>query len=102
MAGAPVAVYEVPLLFESGLDGMFDATMLVAVPDDVQLARLMQRDGSDETAARARIASQMSLAEKTKRATVVVDNAGTEQDTARELRAAWSAIGCGDVAFAAA
>ena len=73
--------YDVPLLFEqiddikeNGLD--FDAIWLVDADEDVQLARLMARDGIDEAYAKEKIASQMPLEEKKKLATVVFDNSG--------------------------
>lgn len=73
--------YDVPLLFEqiddikeSGLE--FDAIWLVDAKEDVQLARLMARDGIDEAYAKEKIASQMPLEEKKKLATVVFDNSG--------------------------
>lgn len=73
--------YDVPLLFEqiddikeSGLE--FDAIWLVDANEDVQLARLMARDGIDEAYAKEKIASQMPLEEKKKLATVVFDNSG--------------------------
>lgn len=73
--------YDVPLLFEqiddikeSGLG--FDAIWLVDANEDVQLARLMARDGIDEAYAKKKIASQMPLEEKKKLATVVFDNSG--------------------------
>ncbi len=88
-AGAPVAVYEVPLLFESGLEGAMDATILVAASEDAQLRRMASRDGLDEEAARARIAAQLPLAEKRLRATAVVENDGTLAELAARLGAAW-------------
>ena len=44
--------------------------------EDVQLARLMARDGIDEAYAKEKIASQMPLEEKKKLATMVFDNSG--------------------------
>jgi len=73
-AGTDVAVYEVPLLFENGLDAMMDTTILVACPDDVQRARIMARDGLSDADARARTAAQMPLAEKRRRAKHVIEN----------------------------
>jgi dephospho-CoA kinase len=82
-------VYEVPLLFENGLDAAMDATILVAVPDEVQLRRVMDRDGLDEAAARARVRAQMPQAEKRRRATFVVDNDGTLHELAQRLGEVW-------------
>ena len=87
--GSPFAVYEVPLLFENGLEVAMDATILIACSDDVQLRRTQVRDGLNAAGARERIASQMSLAEKRQRATVVVENDGTRADLATGLTVAW-------------
>jgi dephospho-CoA kinase len=89
-AGHAVAVYEVPLLFENGLDAMMDATILVACPEDVQLQRVMARDGLDESAARSRVAAQMPLAEKRRRARVVIENDGSLDDLKARTAAAWA------------
>jgi dephospho-CoA kinase len=75
-AGEKIVFLNVPLLFETGMDALCDETWLISCDEDVQLDRLMERDGMDEDQARARIASQMSLEDKTRRATVVIDNRG--------------------------
>lgn len=97
--GAPVAVYEVPLLFENGLEGMMDATLLVAASEGMQLRRLMARDGIGEEAARARLNAQMPLAEKRKRATHVLENDGSLDELARQLRAVWRDLTGEEVSF---
>lgn len=88
-SGAAVAVYEVPLLFENGLDAMMDATILVACQDDVQLQRIMARDGLGEPGARARVAAQMPQSEKRRRARVVIDNDGSLDDLRARTVDAW-------------
>ncbi|OGQ16790.1 MAG: dephospho-CoA kinase [Deltaproteobacteria bacterium RBG_16_71_12] len=98
-SGAPVAVYEVPLLFENDLDAAMDATLLVAAPEDVQLRRLASRDGLDDDAARARLAAQLPQDEKRRRATATVENDGTLAELAARLRVAWRALTGDDVAF---
>jgi dephospho-CoA kinase len=75
-AGAPLVGYEVPLLFENGLDAVFRPTVLVAVDEATQVARLMARDGSTEDEARQRIRAQWPLAKKLERATIVLWNDG--------------------------
>jgi dephospho-CoA kinase len=72
--GALEAVYEVPLLFENNLERNFFATVLVAVDEDEQIKRVVQRDGLDIAAARARLAAQMPIAEKRRRAQYVIEN----------------------------
>lgn len=100
-SGAAVAVYEVPLLFESHLEGMMDATLLVAAPEEVQIARMKSRDGLDEAAARARMAAQLPLADKRRRATAVVENDGSLAELAARLSQAWRAVTGDEKSFAA-
>lgn len=75
-SGTAVCVLDMPLLFEKQLETLCDTTWCVSLPEDVQLQRLMARDHLDETAARARLASQMPVSEKTRRSDVVIDNSG--------------------------
>lgn len=72
--GVEWAVYEVPLLFENRLEGMFDVIVLVAAREEDQVRRVLRRDGLDFNKARARLATQMPLAEKRQRATIVIEN----------------------------
>lgn len=85
----PLIVLDVPLLFESGWDKMTEENCLVDVSEAVQLARLMQRDGYDEQAARARIAAQMPLVEKRRRADRLIDNNGDLPATLRQVDLLW-------------
>lgn len=82
-AGAAVAFYDVPLLFEKGMREMFDRVVLVTCSPEIQLARVMARDGLTKDAALARIAAQMPLASKVPLADVVIVNDGSLE----ELRA---------------
>lgn len=79
-AGAPLACYEVPLLFEVGLDRVLSPVVVVAVPESVQVERAVRRDGSTEEEATARIRAQLPLDEKVRRADYVIDNTGTLDD----------------------
>jgi dephospho-CoA kinase len=77
-----VAVVEVPLLFESGMEGAFDATIAVVAAEDVRAERAAARGhrSLDERSAR-----QLSQKEKAQRATYVVINDGTVEELEREL-----------------
>jgi dephospho-CoA kinase len=79
--GHPLACYEVPLLFEVGLQDQLRPVVVVAAPEAQRVARIMGRDGVDEAAARARIAAQMPLDDKVKAADHVIDNGGALQET---------------------
>ncbi len=78
----PLAVADIPLLFENGRDTAFPQTLLVYAPAEVQLLRMRQRDGLDAQAARQRLDAQMPIDEKRARATWVIDNGGSLDDTA--------------------
>lgn len=78
---ATLIVYDAPLLFEAGADTQVDAVVVVSVAEEVQLQRLMLRDGLDEQAARSRMDSQMPLDEKLARADYVIDNNGSLEQT---------------------
>jgi dephospho-CoA kinase len=87
-AGHPLAVYDIPLLFERGLAARYDGVLVVWVPQAVQRERLMRRDGFDAAAADRRLAAQWPLDEKRDRADVVFDNAGSPEALAQAV-AAW-------------
>jgi len=72
--GARIAVTEIPLLFETGREGEFDATVLVDAPEAIRVARLMETRGLSESEARLILAAQMEAAEKRPRADLVIDN----------------------------
>lgn len=73
---APLWLYDVPLLYEVGLETRYRPVVVVWVSPEVQLSRLMMRDGSSREAAEQRIASQMPIDEKRRRADFVIDNSG--------------------------
>jgi dephospho-CoA kinase len=90
--GVRVLVDDIPLLFESGLEGQFDAVLFVDAPEAVRLARLMQTRGLGEQEARAMMASQGDPAVKRSRATWVVDNGGTREALAEQVGQVWSDV----------
>jgi dephospho-CoA kinase len=79
-AGHPLAFYDVPLLYEVGLERLLDSVVVVWVPPDVQRARLRARDGIGAAAADARLAAQLPIDEKAARADFVVENTGAPAD----------------------
>jgi len=75
-SGQSLAFYDVPLLFEVGLQDQLDAVVVVWAPRPVQLERLARRDHLAPAEAEARLAAQLSLDEKAARADFVVANDG--------------------------
>jgi dephospho-CoA kinase len=82
--GERLVCYEAALLVENNLADMFRPLVVVAVPEHVQLARAMARDGMTEEQARARIAAQLPLSAKVAVADYVIDNTGSRQSTERQ------------------
>ncbi len=75
-AGAPVAIYEAALIVENGLQRGQDGLIVVTVPLQEQLRRVIARDGLSEAEAQKRIAAQLPQEEKVAVASIVIDNAG--------------------------
>lgn len=86
-AGAGFVLHDIPLLFEAGLEALHPEILLCWVPKEVQAARLAKRSGLDPNAVQARIAAQISLCDKKKRATWIIDNSGSLQNTEAQLHA---------------
>lgn len=86
----PVAVVDMPLLFETGAHRWAALSVVVAADAGTQLRRLMARDGCGEADARARVDAQMPLEAKKARAGVVIDNGGGV--SAEALRAQVAAL----------
>ena len=83
--GARVAVLNVPLLFETGMDVLCDDTWTLTAPADVQLARVMERDGLTREQAISRIESQMAMEDRNARATRVINSDRPIEKTRSEL-----------------
>ena len=93
--GVRAVVYDAALLIENGLHHVLDAVIVVSAPRELQLERLMARNGLTRAQAEARLASQLPLEEKVKHATVVIDNGGTLEDTRAQVERAWKSLGAG-------
>jgi len=78
------AVVEVPLLFEAGMDDVFDATIAVVADEAVRADRAA---GRGHAAVVERAARQLDQAEKAERATFAVANSGTVEELERKLSA---------------
>jgi len=87
-----VVVHDIPLLVEArGTDG-FDAVVVVDVPAEEQVRRLVSVRGMSEHDARARVAAQASRGQRLAVATEVVDNTGTLNDLDERITALWDAL----------
>ena len=84
-----VDVYDMPLLVESGQWVHEHLTVVVDAPVEVRIARLVEQRHLDEQDARARIARQAGQDERLAAADLVIDNAGSREDTAAQVHHAW-------------
>jgi len=82
---APYAILVVPLLVESGLFEDADRLLVVDVPEQVQIQRLIDRDGSTCEQAEAMLAAQASRDRRLARADDVIDNTGTLEELHRRV-----------------
>jgi dephospho-CoA kinase len=85
--GVTLAGYDVPLLFEVGLDAVLRPIVVVTAREATQLERILARDGISEAEARERLSAQLPLAEKQKRADYVLYNNGTLEALAAQVDA---------------
>ena len=81
--GEALVAYEAALIVENGVADAFRPLVVVAAPDDVQIRRMIARDGITEDEANARLRAQMPLAEKIAKADYVIENTGSLADVAR-------------------
>ncbi len=87
-----VVVVDVPLLIEANMHSEYRTIVVVYVPEDIQMQRLMLRDGLSVKDARQRLAAQMPLTEKQNYATHVIDNTGTMSKTREQAEKIFHAI----------
>jgi dephospho-CoA kinase len=90
--GAEIVVQDVPLLFENGLEPLFSAVVLVWVPAEVQVDRLVGGRGFTRERAREVIAAQMPIDQKRPRASHVIDNSGTRELTWAQVEQVWKEL----------
>ena len=90
-SGAPVAVLDIPLLFETGGESRVDATVVVSAPAEMQRARVLERGVTPERL-EALLARQMPDAEKRRRADFVVDSAHGIEHARAQVRQILAAV----------
>ncbi|NPU68604.1 dephospho-CoA kinase [Bradyrhizobium sp. 83012] len=85
-SGVPVAVVDVPLLFETGGDKRVDAVVVVSTSPEIQRQRILARGTMTEEALDALLARQMPDAEKRARADFVVDTSNGIDPVRAQIR----------------
>ncbi|MEZ5284093.1 MAG: dephospho-CoA kinase [Vicinamibacterales bacterium] len=77
----PFGVADIPLLFETGRAAEFDAVIVAACPRQMQVDRIVARDGATRDQAERRLAAQLPIEDKVRQADYVVDTSATFADT---------------------
>ena len=85
-AAAPALLFDIPLLFETGGDQVFDKVIVVSAPPEIQRERVLARPGMTERKLDAILARQMPDDEKRRRADFVIDTGGDLSTTERQVR----------------
>jgi dephospho-CoA kinase len=88
--GDAVVVHDVPLLAESRGTAGFDTVIVVDVPPDLQIERLVSQRGMPEEQARARMAAQAGREQRLAVADIVIGNSGSLDDLDRRVAEVWA------------
>ncbi|MCI4662636.1 MAG: dephospho-CoA kinase [Neomegalonema sp.] len=84
--GAAFAVFDIPLLFETGAEADFDKIVVVSAPAPVQRARALARPGMTEDQLTYIMSRQIPDAVKRRKADFIIDTSGDLEDTADQIR----------------
>lgn len=87
-----LVVHDIPLLAESGRADTFDAVVVIDVPEEVQIQRMVTDRGWTEPEARARIAAQATRQERNALATHLIENTGTRDELRARVEAVFTAL----------
>lgn len=87
-----IILSDIPLLFEARMQSLFDLTIVVMIPPEEQIVRLMARNGMTEEEARKRIKNQMPIGDKAGLADVVINNQSSIADTRKRVQEVWGEL----------
>jgi dephospho-CoA kinase len=87
-----VIVHDVPLLAENGLKDMYDSVIVVDVPQELQIARLIAGRKMGPGQIRGRMAAQASREDRLAIADIVIDNSGSLADLDRRVDEVWAEL----------
>jgi len=87
-----IVLSDIPLLFEADLKSLVDLVLLVYIPPEEQIRRLMARNGCGRDEAMSRLAAQMPIDEKLPAADIVIRNDGSPEETRRAVNDLWEEL----------
>jgi dephospho-CoA kinase len=90
--GAAVVLYEAALLVETGYYRELDALIVVSLPLETQILRVMERDRVGRETAAQRVGSQLPLEAKLAVADFVIDSSGSLASTRQQVEHLWNAL----------
>jgi len=88
----PIIQVVVPLLIEKSLQSLFDKVLVVHITLDLQIKRLVERDGISKEEAANMLKAQMPIDEKLAHADFVVHNEGSMEETRKQVQEIWQAL----------
>jgi dephospho-CoA kinase len=88
--GNPIVIYDAALLAESGRWANYDLVIVVDVPPEVQVDRLVSQRGMPPDQAQARLAAQATREQRLALADLVIDNSGSLEDLDHRVAEVWS------------
>ncbi|WP_304454311.1 dephospho-CoA kinase [Nocardiopsis sp. YSL2] len=91
-SGAPVVVYDVPLLVENDLGALYDVVVVVDAPDETRVERVAADRGMPREQVWARIRNQADRDARLAAADLVVDNSGTREELRARVAELWRAL----------
>jgi dephospho-CoA kinase len=87
-----IVVHEIPLLFETGQSGFFDAVVLVTAPREQRIERVVKRSGLDRDEVVRRMGAQIHPDEARRLATFTIENTGSIAELRREAQRVFDAL----------
>ena len=90
--GGAILVHDVPLLAEGGRGSQFDVVIVVDVPSEVQVERLVRDRGMTPAQAAARMSAQATREQRLALADIVIDNFGTLADLDKRVAEVWDEL----------
>lgn len=87
-----IVLSDVPLLIEAGVKHLFDLIILVYIPPEEQLQRIMMRNGYSADEAKKRLSSQMPIDEKLDQVDIVINNQSSPESAKKRVDEVWEEL----------